>query len=106
MTNMTPYSDVSSYLRGLYSALDRRQELVAGGQRASLDYDQCNHALANLAGTLALGDPRLLPEENDFRRHLLSIEGFTFDGCAIYVPDVDPEPEYQDTSPSEAACPF
>jgi hypothetical protein len=40
MTNMTPYSDVSSYLRGLYSRARPTTGLVAGGQRASLDYDR------------------------------------------------------------------
>ena len=59
MTNMTPYSNFSSYLRGLYRALDERDRLAKAGE----DYTDLNHKLASLAGTLALGDPRLLPEE-------------------------------------------
>jgi hypothetical protein len=80
MTNMTPYSNFSSYLRGLYRALDERDRLAKAGE----DYTDLNHKLASLAGTLALGDPRLLPEENGFIHHLLNIEGFTFDdGCTL-----------------------
>ncbi len=108
MTNMRPYSDVSSLLRNLYHALDRRQELVAAGHRASKDYDHWNRTIAELAGTLADGDPRLLHEENEFLQHLLFIEGFTFpDRWTMVVPDVEPERDHsQDTSPSEAPCPF
>lgn len=88
MTNMRPYCEMAGYLRGLYTALDKRDRLT----RASLAEqhragDALGGSLANLAGTIASGDERLLPEENEFLRHILHVEGFTFDGAVVTVPD-------------------
>ncbi len=78
---------MAGYLHGLYTALDERAALPRGSEAG----DTLGRSIASLAGTIALGDDRLLPEENEFLMHLLHVEGFEFDGVALTVPDVEPD---------------
>ncbi len=83
MTNMRSYCEMAGYLHSLYTALDERAALTRGSEAG----DTLGRTIASLAGTIALGDRRLLPEENEFLSLIIKVKGFTFDGAALTVPE-------------------